>query len=408
MITPVTEERATPAQRAVGQRTCGLTAFAPDRPLLLLTDFSPEKAGGGAVIINSLLTAADRERMVWATLSPVNDSTADNVVSLAPGGRRSPLKDGTVRTAALRQAARSVVRSHNAQAIWIVAHGASLRVAPGLIDDGHPVHVTVHDDPAWGHALLTRRNLPLAPLLAHDLRRVLRRADSVDVVGPGMAAYYRGRYGVDSTIVHRGLPGPVAPAPVYDRSKGLSVAVLGSTYGVSELSVLAEALALAAERLGVPTKLTVIGRPNARVRKLCPPSVQLDAPGHLDEPQGIARLRESFLLYLSYPFRWRGRMLRTTSFPTKLSTYVLAARPLLLHMPSESSVAFLGDRSPYATLWSSTDPQQGAELLSRLWSDQVTDDSFHGAGEELREEHFDLDRNRNTLYAALNSLVTSD
>src|SRR5205807_6488618 len=49
----------------------GLSAFSPDRPLLLLSDFSPEMAGGGAVILNSLLTAEDRERIVWVTLSPL-------------------------------------------------------------------------------------------------------------------------------------------------------------------------------------------------------------------------------------------------------------------------------------------------------------------------------------------------
>jgi hypothetical protein len=100
-------------------------------------------------------------------------------------------------------------------------------------------------------------------------------------------------------------------------------------------------------------------------------------------------------------------MLRTTSFPTKLSTYVLAARPLLLHMPSESSVAFLGARSPYATLWASTNPAEGAEILERLWREQRTEQSFHVAADEVREQHFDLARNRAALYGALNALVSA-
>jgi hypothetical protein len=185
--------------------------------------------------------------------------------------------------------------------------------------------------------------------------------------------------------------------------------VLGSTYGFSELSVLAQALAIAQRRLGVAATLTVIGGVDeTAVRKLCPPNVELEITGHIDEAAGIGRLRESFLSYLSYPFRRRGRMLRTTSFPTKLSTYVLAARPLLLHMPSESSVAFLGASSPYATLWGTTDPDRGAEILERLWRDDTTLESFHVVADEVREQHFDLARNRAGLYGALNALVSAD
>jgi hypothetical protein len=140
---------------------------------------------------------------------------------------------------------------------------------------------------------------------------------------------------------------------------------------------------------------------------LCPPGVELEITGHIDEDQGISRLRDSFLAYLSYPFRRRGRMLRTTSFPTKLSTYALAGRPLLLHMPSESSVAFLGARSPYATLWASTNPADGAGILERLWREPTTENSFHAAADELRGRHFDLARNRAALYGALNALVSA-
>src|SRR5689334_21238815 len=301
--------------RATAKESGGLSAFTPASPLLLLSDFSPETAGGGAVIIKSLLTPDDRERIVWVTLSPLKHQADRSVVSLAPGGRRSLLRDGTIHAPALRASVREVVGSRNPAAAWFVAHGASLRMASGLTDTGLSTHVTVHDDPAWGYALMTRRYLPLAPLLARDLGKTLRAASSVDVVSGAMADTYRRRYGVSSTIVHRGLPGPVEPAPVYDRRKGMSFAVLGSTYGFSELSVLAQALASAQLRLGVPATLTVIGGVDqTAVRKLCPPNVELEITGHIDEPEGIIRLRESFLAYLSYPFRRRGRMLRTTSF----------------------------------------------------------------------------------------------
>ncbi len=185
--------------------------------------------------------------------------------------------------------------------------------------------------------------------------------------------------------------------------------MLGSTYGFRELKTLAEALELLAQQNGVQTRLTVIGGVDkARLRRLCPRSVVLEIPGHLDEREGVARLKMSFLLYLCYPFGRRGKVLRTTSFPTKLSTYVMAARPLLMHMPFESSVASLEAASPYATLWSSLKPEEGAKIMYKLWLDQAFDESFHVAADGERQRHFDLVHNRASLFRALNLLPSNE
>lgn len=383
----------------------GLTAFSSDRPLLLLTDFSPGAKGGGAVNIRSLLTPEDRKRILWATLSPLA-TDQQREVSLAGAGPRSVLRDSTVRVHKLRREVERVMRSHNSPAAWIVAHSACVRIAPGLVAAGVPVHVTVQDDPAWAFALRTRRYAALAPLLARDLRRTLRGARSVEVVSQGMAQRYRARYGVEPTIVNRGLAGPLQPTSQYDRGQGLCVTVLGSTYGVRELTVLAQAMGMVQKRLGISARLTVIGGVDkGQIRDLCPSNVELEVPGYLDEEEGLDILRESYLLYVNYPFDRRGKMLRETSFATKLTTYVMAARPLLLHMPPESSVAVLSSTAPYANLWSSLKPEDGADIIERLWRNEAIGNSFHAEADAVREEHFDLERNRALLFGALNALV---
>jgi hypothetical protein len=390
---------------APGADSDKLTAFSPERPLVLLTDFPPDHQGGGAVILKSLLTPDDRRRMVWVTLSRYEPQPGPRVISLAPPRYRSLLQDGTVRTAELRRETHAVIREYSAAAAWVVAHGAAVRIAPALMAAGLPVHMTVHDDPAWAYALLTRRYVPLAPLLLHDFYHGLRGAKSLDVVCEAMARRYRPRCTAEPAIVHRGLSSPVDPSPEYDRHGGISVAVLGSTYGLREVSVLANALAKVSDRLNVPARLTLIGSVRATsVRRLCPPNVALELTGHLTESEGIARLRTSFLLYLSYPFGPRGRVLRRTSFPTKLSTYVMAARPLLLHMPADSSVAFLREGTPYSTLWDSLDSEEGAKIMERLWLTDRTHASFDLNAEMLRVQHFDLAHNRSVLFRALNAL----
>ena len=386
----------------------GLHAFSPTRPLLLVTDFAPDAKGGGAVILRSLLTDDDRASVVWVTLSPCAADGNGRVISLARTTRRDPFLDATTRLGELRRGVEAAARASGATAAWIVAHGAAVRLAPFLVSRSRPVHVTVHDDPAWGWALLTRRCLPLAPIFARDLGSALRAARSVDVVSANMARRYRTRYGAAPSIIHRGLVGPIRPAPPYTSADELTIAVLGSIYGGRELKVLASAVGMAAARFGIGARLIVIGGVADRtVRAMCPPDVALEAPGHLDEVAGVARLAEAFLLYLCYPFARRGHVLRTTSFPTKLSTYVLAARPLLLHMPIESGVADLGVRdSPYANIWHSLSVEDGAAIIGALWEDSRMRASFHAQAEQVRGHYFELRQHRATLLRVLNALAT--
>ena len=135
----------------------------------------------------------------------------------------------------------------------------------------------------------------------------------------------------------------------------------------------------------MPARLTVIGGVDeARVRSLCPPGLELEVTGHVDEPEGVAKLRDCFALYLSYPFGPRGKVLRTTSFPTKLSTYVMAARPVLLHMPADSSVAFLAATSPPMQRCGTHSLPRTVPTRSRAYGTMIVhDQSCHVAAEKL-------------------------
>jgi hypothetical protein len=388
-----------------------LDCFTAERPLVIVTDFPPDARGGGAVIVRSLLADDDLDRLVWVTLSRFDgdDAGFPPVISLAER-RRDPslIRNATIRRRELVRRVREIMRERNAAAAWVIAHGASVCVAAELAEADIPTHVTVHDDPAWAYALLTRRYLLLAPLFARDCARALRSARSVDVVSEAMANRYRSRHGRDPTVIHRGLAGRVTASEAYERKDGLSVAVLGSTYGERELRSLATALGLVEEHHNIPTRLTVIGTASARrLRQVVPGNVRLAALGHLAETDGVAQLRNSFVLYLGYPFGWRGRVLRTTSFPTKLSTYVMAARPLLVHAPADSSVACLAETAPYATPWTTLDPQDGVSVLLELWRDPRAAESFHVDAELIRTRHFDFQRNRTRLIEVLNLLPRS-
>ena len=230
----------------------------------------------------------------------------------------------------------------------------------------------------------------------------------MNVIGDGMRARYRRRFGVSSVVIDRATPGPVAPSPPYDPADGLRVAQLGNTYTYEQLPVLGRAIGRAARTLGVKGRLTLVGLGfGDRLRAdLAGTGVEVDTTGHIDEGEAVRLLRRSFALYLNYPFAWRDSVLRQTSFPTKLATYALAARPIVAHAPTDSTLTPLAAHAGYVHPWTTMSEADGAALLVRMWRDPASYASSHVVAEAVRAQFFDPERNRSTLTSTLDALVS--
>jgi hypothetical protein len=366
------------------------------------------------VILRSLLSNEDHGRLVWVSPSPETLRSPGRVVHLDAGwhslrGKRSLLLDSTVLAHALARETLRTACAQRARAIWVVLHGAGVPVAAELVKrDVLPVHVTVHDDPTFGVALRSRRYVALSPWIELCLARALTGARSVDVISEGMRRRYQRKFGVGPIVVHRAMPGPVAPSPPFESEFGLRIGVLGNTYSYAQLPVLARTVAEAARAVGVQGKLTFVGRGHAaRLRRELGRRSELviDETGHVGERDAVDVLRKCFALYLNYPFGWRDAVLRQTSFPTKLSTYVLAARPLLLHTAPDATLKPLAADPGYAIVWESMEEAVGVRLLVEAWRDARMHRSMHVAAEAIRVRYFDPVRNRRALLGALNALV---
>jgi hypothetical protein len=391
-----------------------LSSYSPERPLILVTDYSPDVGGGGAVILRSLLGAADRGRILWlspslapGTNQPDRIALAQGSHGLAPWLKRRSVTVDSVLAGRLASEIATIASQRNAAGLWLVMHGAIVHAAARLLDRiPLPVHLSVHDDPPFGVALMSRRHLALIPLIARDLGRALRRARSIDVISEAMADYYRGLYGVGSVVVHRGMDRTVAPSPPHDTAGGLEIGVLGNTYGYEQLVILADAVKGAADQLGVPGRIVVVGQGHgARLKELVSGRLEVELAGHLAEEQAVERLRRCFLLYLNYPFSRRASVLRRTSFPTKLSTYTLAARPLLAHAPPDSSISPLARFTGYAVRWENERIADGVAAIVQAWKTQSMHESRHHEAEEVRSTYYDLEANRRALFGTLNRLV---
>ena len=399
-----------------------LSKFTVEAPLLVLTEYHPYHAGGGLVILRTLIEAGDRDRLLWVTTAPQReiDRTYPPVISLRKGtvGRRwpkriAPVLDSTVLSRGMARELLGIARQKNAKALWIIAHGSEVPISIELLrlcrEARLPMHVTVHDDPAFAVAAMSKKLRLLVGRTERQFAEVLRAARSVDVIGKGMQDRYRQRYGVDSEITHRALDSAVEQRPNLDRrAVGLSVGVLGNTYRYQQLPVLAEAVRLAALRVGAKGRIIVYGQSfGDRLRAEVDGKIDVVVRGHVDEATAAAQLsREALVLYLNYPFTAAERVLRETSFPTKLSTYILCARPLLVHAPPNSSTSSLHREEPaYARSWSDMSPATGAAVLADLWNAPGIEESFHVAAERTRLRYFDPERNRSTIARLLNNLI---
>jgi hypothetical protein len=214
------------------------------------------------------------------------------------------------------------------------------------------------------------------------------------------------RAGRDSVIVHRVVDEPVAPHGTEPENDRLTIGLLGSVYSPRQIEQLTAMLARASEILAVPTRLAVIGGAHQRMRHAVRDArVEVDFLGHMAEDEGLEVLRGAFALYIGYPFIRRDRMIRRTSFPAKLATYVQAARPLLVHTPWDSSLTPLFAFQPFTIPWVDEDVRHGARLLASAWRDASLRVSQHEAADAVRRAYFGGD-NRERLFDKLNALVT--
>ncbi len=377
-----------------------LTAYDATAPLLLLTTFGPGNQGGGAVILRSLMRGSE-SRVVWASLD--HDDAGYAGPSAYLGSRVNPW---LVPPGVLARKVEALAAARSAAAVWAVAHGPVVACLPAFrAISTRGLHVSVHDDPAWGVAFRGRRERPLAPWLHLQFGRALAGATSVDAIGGGMRAAIASRTGRDSVIVHRVLDEPIVVNDTRQETARLTIGLLGSVYSPRQLELLTATLARVSAMIGLPTRLAVIGGVDGRMRRAVRGAeVDVEFFGHMPERLGIEVLRQAFAVYVGYPFGARDRAIRRTSFPVKLSTYVQAARPLLVHAPFDSSLTPLFQLQPYTLPWVDQDVQHGALMLASAWRQARLHDSQHEAAEVMRQAYFGVD-NRARLFDSLNALV---
>ena len=102
----------------------------------------------------------------------------------------------------------------------------------------------------------------------------------------------------------------------------------------------------------------------AGLQKECPNIVE--NAGDVAEEEVIRRLQRTAFVYSMYSFNPRHRLFRETSQPTKISTYLMAARPILAHCPAGSSTIDMLSKFKLGVCVSSMEQQDLVDGIRRI------------------------------------------
>jgi hypothetical protein len=281
-------------------------------------------------------------------------------------------------------------RRFGADKLWIVLNSPVLiYLAARLIRSSPvPVSVTVWDPPERFAADLNFDARTQA-LMHEDFGEALRRAASLAVVSEGMREQYLARYEARATVVRQGLPASLFKPAVPPSDGPVTVGFAGNLYASREW----RAFCLALDGLGWR-----IGGREASLVALTDLGVVPEGlkdhgrfPGWLPQDRAVAALSESSVCYLPYFFDPAQRDTVRLCFPSKLSLYAAAGRPVFFHGPPDSSVARFFERYPMGVCCPSLDPAEIAASLERF----VVGDGRYGEAfaylEAARRDELNLD-----------------
>lgn len=310
--------------------------------IALFTPFSPA-IGGGATLLKSLLPELPEFEIQWCYLDKgETGSRASNCLGTRLMG--GPLLQDAVRSGSLwigrssREVER-IARSMSADLYWVVAAGEGVLVGLSLAASGKRVHVTVHDDPV---SLFSRSNRyrHLVPFMSKAFARLLKVATSVDVVSEGMREFYEQRVGTKPLVFFRYVKQlPKLITAGNPRDDVLLVGHIGTVYREREFRRFVEALQAYGAKVGKSVRILKIGRSREFEKVQADHGDIIDDRGDVCESTAIEYLAQCDFLYAMYPHGSRFKVFRKTSMPTKVTTYIQAQRPILVHAPDDSGLS---------------------------------------------------------------------
>ncbi|MCF6289776.1 MAG: glycosyltransferase [Desulfobacterales bacterium] len=195
-------------------------------------------------------------------------------------------------------------------------------------------------------------------------------SEKVAVVSETMQKDYKKKYGARTVIVRHGLrmEDSIEQAARFSTPTDFVIGFAGGLYALSAWEALLQALAECDWHIaGRQVVLKVLGwNFHFRTKK----KMNIHFLGWRSPEEAAAILAGCNVNYLPHPFEPELYHLAHYSFPTKMSTYLAAGRPVFVHAPPQSSLTPFCTRNQVGMLCESLDPAEIIAGLKKLASDQ--------------------------------------
>ncbi|MFZ2089298.1 MAG: glycosyltransferase [Desulfobaccales bacterium] len=376
--------------------------------LMVISTSLPGTRHGGGVIQDAILQGYPRDRYVCVSLRPPDWETmgGNTPASLAgvpclvapvtpePRWRGARFYLPVVRAWGFFLAAPWRVRQavafgkrHGVDLVWGEFQGEALLLAAGVAAGlKAPLVGTIWDDPeGWladaRYDCLSRR------LLLLRFREALHAARQVSTVSEAMQADYRRRYGLKSVILRYGhdLEDAVGEAQ-NSNPENTVVGFAGTVYGEDAWrSFLAACVRINAAGRLPPIKIRIFGNEGFPYPH---PGVEVICEGWLPRQEMLRRLAAVDFCYLPYWFAPDKRRHAELSFPTKLTTYIAAGRPVLYHGPTWAFAHEVMQRWQVGAGAHSLDPEEISWVIIRVSLDEPLKKTFSLASRQAFEQEF--------------------
>jgi hypothetical protein len=114
----------------------------------------------------------------------------------------------------------------------------------------------------------------------------------------------------------------------------------------------------------------------------------------------IEELQQCRFVYAMYPFAENLAAFVRTSLPTKLSTYVMAQRPILGHAPDESTLTSFLRNTKVGSLWTTLQLADGRQAIADAAAAKPDESSWRRA----RDAYFG-DENAESMCRAFSQAI---
>jgi glycosyltransferase involved in cell wall biosynthesis len=298
-------------------------------------------------------------------------------------------------------------------AVWAVLQGQTvIQMAVDVADRlAVPLFTQVWDPLSWwllaNHIDRLNRRAALA-----DFDRALRRSKACAVASWAMAEEFKSRYGTFTVPVIASHSSEIARRPDLSAvctATEITIGMAGQFYAGTEWLALIRALNMAHWRVSDKSVHIIAVGPTLPPGDI--PPERIDYLGWKAQDEALRILSDCHILYCPYPSDAALAETARLSFPSKLTLYLAAGRPVLFHGPSFSSPAcYLAEHGAGLCIDSKL-PSAIYNGLVRLVEDTALYRRIALSGQAAFQRDFTLDAMRDRFFEFLgisNNVVTED